>query len=71
MSNAETIGMKKTIETKKHLHVINVLKVFAEITIITKYILDLNINLTVGKFLASALAVEKQPTKIILKNKAT
>ena len=37
---------------------------------ITKRILDLGVNLTVGKLLASAPAVEKQLTKAITKDKA-
>lgn len=37
---------------------------------ITKRILDLGVNLTVGKLLASAPAIEKQLTKVITEDKA-
>lgn len=37
---------------------------------ITKRILDLGVNVTVGELLASALAVEKQLTKAISENEA-
>ncbi len=39
-------------------------------TTITKRILDLGVNLTVGKLLASAVAIEKQLTKAITEDKA-
>ncbi len=39
-------------------------------TTITKRILDLEVNLTVGELLASALAVEKQLTKVISEDEA-
>lgn len=69
MPDAKTGKPKKTIERKKHLWVVNVLKEFVEATTITKRILDLGMNLTVGKLLALAPAVEKQFTKTIIKDK--
>lgn len=67
--------MRKLLRHKKwskktHSQVINVLKESVGATTITKRILDLRVNLTVGKLLASALAVEKQLTKAIIEDKA-
>ena len=39
-------------------------------TTITKRILDLGVNLTVGELLVSALAIEKQLTKAITKDES-
>lgn len=47
----------------------NVLKKFISITMITKHILDQEMNLRVDESLASILAVEKQFTKAIKKDK--
>lgn len=52
MPDAETGEPKKTIERKKHPRVVNVLKESVGATTITKHILDLGANLTVGKLLA-------------------
>lgn len=68
MPNAETGKLKKTIERKKHLRVNNVLKESIRATTITKNILDLKLNLTIGELLISAPAIEKQPTKAITKD---
>lgn len=46
----------------------NVLNKFVKATTIIKHILDLEVNLIVGKLLTSALAVEKQLTKAITKD---
>lgn len=62
-NNSSTI--KKSVEKKHYLQVINVLKKSIKAIIIIKQILNLKISLTVGKLLASALAVENQLTKII------
>lgn len=59
MPDAETGKPKKAIEKKKHLRVVNVLKKSVGAKTITKRILNLEMNLTVGKLLASAPAVEK------------
>ncbi len=59
MPDAEASEPKKSIEMKKHLRVVNMLKESIGATTITKRILDLGVNLTVGELLASALAVEK------------
>lgn len=58
MTDLEPI-IKKTIEYKRHLSIVRVLKKFVEVTMITKHILDFGINLTLGKLLASILVVEK------------
>lgn len=62
--------MKKNIEYKRHLRVVKVLKEFVEITIITKRILDLKVNLIVEELLVSAPAVQKQLIKTITENQA-
>ena len=68
--DAEVTKPKKQVERKKHPRAGNVLKESVGATTITKYILDSGVNLTVGEFLASAQAVEKQLTKAISENKA-
>ena len=70
MLDAEVIEAKKMVERKKHLQVVNVLKETVGATTITKRILDLGVNLTVGELLASAPAVEKQLTKAISEDEA-
>lgn len=67
MTDSELVG-KKNIELKKHPRVVGVLKKSVGATIITKRILDLGINLTIGELLAFALAVEKQLTKAIIED---
>ena len=70
MPDAEGTTAKKTVERKKHPCVVNVLKESVGATTITKRILDLDVNLTVGKLLASAPAVEKQLTKATSEDEA-
>ena len=70
MPDAEVIEAKKMVERKKHPRVVNVLKETVGATTITKRILHLGVNLTVGKLLASAPAVEKQLTKAISEDEA-
>ena len=70
MFDADTATAKKFVEKKKHPRVVNVLKKSGGATIITKRILDLGVNFTVGELLASALAIEKQLTKIISEDEA-
>ncbi len=70
MLNASTATAEKSIERKKHPWVVNVLKESVGTTIITKRILDLGVNLTVGELLTSAPAVKKQLTKAISENEA-
>lgn len=48
---------KKIVKRKKHFWVVNVLKESIGTTSITKYILDLEVNLTISKLLVSAPAV--------------
>ena len=62
--------VKKNVERKKHPRVVGVLKETVGATMITKRILDLGVNLTVGELLASAPAVEKQLTKAITEDEA-
>ncbi|MCJ1349891.1 hypothetical protein MMC31_008134, partial [Peltigera leucophlebia] len=69
MTNSEPM-VKKNIERKRHPRVVGVLKESVGATMITKRILDLGVNLTVGELLASAPAVEKQLTKAITGNEA-
>lgn len=59
MPDVEADEHKKTIGRKKHLRVVNVLKESIGVTTITKRILDLGVNLTVGELLVSAPAIEK------------
>lgn len=70
MLDVETSKSKKIIKRKKYLQVVNLLKEFIEATTITKYILDLEVILTIDKLLALALAIEKQHTKAITEDKA-
>lgn len=69
MPDVKASELKKAIKRKKHPRIINVLKEFVGATIITKRILNLGMNLTTAELLASALAVEKQLTKAITKDK--
>lgn len=69
MPNADMAITKKSIERKRYPRVINVLKESVKVTTITKRILDLGVSFIIGKLLASATAVEKQPTKAISKDK--
>ena len=69
MPNVDTATIKQSIEKKRHLRVVNVLKESIGATTITKQILDLGVSLTVGKLLASVPVVKKQLTKAISKNK--
>lgn len=49
----------KTVEHKKYLTVVRVLKESVRITIITKFLLDSGVNLTVVELLALVPTVEK------------
>lgn len=51
--------VKKSIECKKYSKIVRVLKELFKAIIITKHILDLEVNLTVGKLLVFTLAIEK------------
>lgn len=62
--------IKKNAERKRHPRVVGVLKESVGATMITKRILVLGVNLTVGELLASAPAVEKQLTKAITEDDA-
>ena len=70
MPDAEASEPRKTVERKKHPRVVNVLKESMGATAITKRILDLGVNLTVGELLASAPAIEKQLIKAIIEDEA-
>ena len=70
MLDADMAMAKKSVERKKHFRVVNILKEFIRVTIIRKRILDLEVNLIVGKLLAFAPAVKKQFTKAISEDKA-
>lgn len=70
MSDAKGTTTKKREEKKIHPCVVNVLKEFVGVTTITRRILNLGVNLTVGKLLASAPAIEKQFTKAISEDNA-
>ena len=61
---------KKSVEKKKDPQVVNILKESVGATIITKQILNLRVNFLIGKELGFALAVKKQLTKAIFKDKA-
>ncbi len=70
MPDAEATEPKKQVEKKNHPRAVNVLKESVGATTITKRIPDLRVNLTVGKLLDSAPAVEKQLTKAISEDEA-
>lgn len=57
--DVEASKPRKTVEKKKHLQVLKMLKESVRATIITKHILNLGVNLTVDKLLVSAPAIEK------------
>lgn len=61
---------KKLVERKKDSCIVNILKKFVKATTITKHILDLSVNLIVGKLLVSVSSIKKQFTKAISKDKA-
>lgn len=58
------------MECKRYPSVVRVLKKFIEVTMITKHVFDLRINLILGKLLASIPAIEKWLIKAIIKDKA-
>lgn len=68
--NTKTSKPKKTIQRKKHLRVINILKKSIGAITINKCIQNLRLNLTIDKLLASTLVFEKQLIKAITKNEA-
>lgn len=68
MPDEKAMEPKMLIERKKYLQVVNILKEFMGATTVTKHILDLKVNFTIGKLLASASAIEKQLTKAILED---
>ncbi len=70
MPDAGVTEPKKQVERKKHRRVVNILKESLGAMTIIKNILDLGVNVTVGELLASASAVEKQPTKAISEDAA-
>lgn len=57
------------VKKRKYPQVVNSLKQSISAMSITKYILDLKVNLTIGELLAAVLAIEKQLTKAITENK--
>ena len=70
MPDVEFGELRKVVEKKKHLEFESVMKKFIGAIAIIKRILDLGVNLTFGKLLASALVIEKQIIKAITKDKA-
>lgn len=69
MTDFEAI-VKKNFERKRHPRVVGVLKESVGATMITKRILNLRVNLTIGEILASAPAMEKQLIKAITEDEA-
>lgn len=59
MPGVKASELKKTVERKKHLRVVNMLKESVSATTIIKRILDLGRNLTIGELLTLASAIEK------------
>lgn len=59
MPYIEGTKVKKTVERKKHSCNVNILKESVGTTTIIMRILDLSVNLIVGKLLASVPAIEK------------
>lgn len=57
MTDSELIG-KRNVEQIKHSKVIQFLKKFVGATIIIKHIIDLEVNLTVGKLLTLVLTLK-------------
>lgn len=69
MANSEQVE-KKNAKQKKHPRVVRVLKKFVGAIMITKQILDLEVNFTVSKLLAFAPAIKKLLTKAITEDEA-
>lgn len=57
--NRKASKLKKSMEKRKHLRIINILKKFIIVTTITKPILDLKMNLTIDELLTSAPVIKK------------
>lgn len=70
MPNADTAKVKKNMQKKKYSWIIYILKKSIRITTITKQILNLKLSFTIGKLLASTLAMKKQLTENIFKDEA-
>lgn len=69
MLNANMDMVKKSVERKKHLWVVNIFKESVEATIIIECIFDFEVNFIINKLLVSAPVVKKQLTKAIFKDK--
>lgn len=65
ISRVKASESRKIVWRKMHSRVINVFKESVVTMTITKYILDLEVSLSVGKLFTSAPTIEKQVTKII------
>lgn len=61
---------RKSFEKMRYTQVVDILIEFVGATTITKCILELKMSFTVGKLLASILAIDKQLTKAIYKDVA-
>lgn len=70
MPDIKTGKLKKKIEKKKHLYIVNRLKKSVRPITIIKYILNLKVNLIIGKLPALAPTIKKQLVKAITKDKA-
>lgn len=69
MFETEARKSRKIVKKIKHPQFINILKQFEDATPIKKLILDLELILTFEESLASALAIKKQLTNAIMKEK--
>lgn len=69
MKDSELVR-KKTVERKKHPKIVGILKELVIARMITKRILNLEVNLTVGKLLVFGPVIEKQLIKAIIKDQA-
>ena len=68
MPDMEASEPSKIVERKIYPQVVNILKESIGAMAITKRILDLWVNLTIGELLVSAPAVKKQLTKAIIED---
>lgn len=67
--DADMVMAKKIVKKKKHCQVVNVLKESVGASTIIRHIMDLEVNLIIGKLLASAPTIKNSSQKIFLKTK--
>lgn len=69
MPDAEAVESRKAIEKKSYPQIVNLLKKSVGAITITKRILNLRVNLTIGKLLALAPAIKNSLQKLLLRTR--